>query len=172
MLIGKWAASYPNFAFAIRSNSSDTTHTEYVDPVYVNAVCIHTVYVPLTYMHLECVYVHAVYIYIHTYMQHSDTQGMHIQYMYMSRTCVLCMHMYQLAKLHDWSCLHTLPNVYVFFQDEDVESMQMGYISFSENRVSKLHVYEYVVHLILKGREPRIQDVSGLFTGLVLFHYS
>jgi len=36
----------------------------------------------------------------------------------------------------------------------------MGYVSFSENRISKLHVFEYILYLTLKGREPRLQDVS------------
>ena len=40
--------------------------------------------------------------------------------------------------------------------------MQMGYVSFSENKISKLHVFEYILYLTLKGREPRIQDVSVL----------
>ena len=40
--------------------------------------------------------------------------------------------------------------------------MQMGYVSFSENKISKLHVFEYILYLTLKGREPRIQDVSIL----------
>lgn len=35
----------------------------------------------------------------------------------------------------------------------------MGYVSFSENKISKLHVFEYIMYLTLKGREPRIQDV-------------
>lgn len=35
----------------------------------------------------------------------------------------------------------------------------MGYVSFSENKISKLHVFEYIMDLTLKGREPRIQDV-------------
>ncbi|XP_067940341.1 uncharacterized protein [Watersipora subatra] len=51
-------------------------------------------------------------------------------------------------------------SVYPFIQDEDLESMQMGYVSFSENKVSKLHVFEYILHLTLKGREPRIQDLE------------
>ena len=49
---------------------------------------------------------------------------------------------------------------YVYSKDEDLESIQMGYVSFSENRISRLHVFEYILYLTLKGREPRIQDVS------------
>ena len=36
----------------------------------------------------------------------------------------------------------------------------MGYTSFSENKVSKNLVMEYVIYIILKYREPRFLEVG------------
>lgn len=47
----------------------------------------------------------------------------------------------------------------------------MGYVSFSENKVSKLHVFEYILYLTLKGREPRIQDVRANHVDLMFVMY-
>ena len=50
--------------------------------------------------------------------------------------------------------------VYPFMNEEDIEQFAMGYTSFSENRISKELVSEYFLYIILKYREPRVQEVE------------
>lgn len=51
--------------------------------------------------------------------------------------------------------------VYPFLGEDDLETLQMGYTSFSENKISKKRVYEFMMYVILKYREPRFQDMEG-----------
>lgn len=37
--------------------------------------------------------------------------------------------------------------------------LKIGYISFSENRINKKTVHQYLVHLILNNKEPRVHDI-------------
>lgn len=48
--------------------------------------------------------------------------------------------------------------VYPFMHEEDLEQFTMGYTSFSENKISKELVSEYILYIILKYREPCFQD--------------
>ena len=48
--------------------------------------------------------------------------------------------------------------VYPFMNEEDLEQFTMGYTSFSENKISKELVSEYLLYIILKYREPCFQD--------------
>ncbi|KAH3789098.1 hypothetical protein DPMN_167267, partial [Dreissena polymorpha] len=51
--------------------------------------------------------------------------------------------------------------VYPFLGEDDLETLQMNYTSFSENKVSKNMVSQFIIRLILKYREPRIQDMEN-----------
>ena len=44
-------------------------------------------------------------------------------------------------------------------QEDDIDSLQMGYTSFSENKISKNLVLEYIVYNIMKYRENRFLEV-------------
>ncbi|KAK3744577.1 hypothetical protein QZH41_004994 [Actinostola sp. cb2023] len=50
--------------------------------------------------------------------------------------------------------------VYPFMHEEDLEQFTMGYTSFSENKISKQLVSEYLLYIILKYREPSFQDAE------------
>ena len=45
-------------------------------------------------------------------------------------------------------------------QEDDIETLHIGYTSFSENRVSKQLVVNYIIHTIIKYREPRFLEVT------------
>ncbi|XP_041369445.1 uncharacterized protein LOC121383457 [Gigantopelta aegis] len=51
--------------------------------------------------------------------------------------------------------------VYPFLGEDDLESLQMSYQSFSENRISALLVFNYIIHIILKYREPRFLELEN-----------
>lgn len=51
--------------------------------------------------------------------------------------------------------------VYPFLTEDDLESLQMSYTSFSENRISKQLVCNFIIHIILKYREPRFLDIEN-----------
>ncbi|CAH1784655.1 unnamed protein product [Owenia fusiformis] len=51
--------------------------------------------------------------------------------------------------------------VYPFASDDDLETLQMGYTSFSENKISKQLVCEYIMYIVLKYREPRFLESEG-----------
>ncbi|ELU04076.1 hypothetical protein CAPTEDRAFT_225603 [Capitella teleta] len=53
------------------------------------------------------------------------------------------------------------PLVYPFLCEDDLETLHMGYTSFSENRISKNLVMEYVIHTIMKYREPRFLEMEN-----------
>ena len=50
-----------------------------------------------------------------------------------------------------------------FLQEDDLETLHMGYTSFSENTISKQLVAEYFVYIITKYREPRFLEVCTHF---------
>ena len=45
------------------------------------------------------------------------------------------------------------------FQEEDLETLQIGYTSYSENKTSKTLVSEYIIYCIQRNREPRFAEV-------------
>ncbi|KAL8603228.1 hypothetical protein ACOMHN_046234 [Nucella lapillus] len=49
----------------------------------------------------------------------------------------------------------------LYHQEDDLESLQMSYTSFSENRISKQLVCNFLIHVILKYREPRFLDLEN-----------
>ncbi|PVD30283.1 hypothetical protein C0Q70_09547 [Pomacea canaliculata] len=51
--------------------------------------------------------------------------------------------------------------VYPFLTEDDLETLQMSYISFSENHISKQLVCSFIIHIILKYREPRFHDLEN-----------
>ncbi|WAR22337.1 hypothetical protein MAR_016311 [Mya arenaria] len=51
--------------------------------------------------------------------------------------------------------------VYPFLQEDDLETLQMSYTSYSENKISRNMVAQFIIHLILKYREPRFQDMEN-----------
>ncbi|KAK7494886.1 hypothetical protein BaRGS_00013765 [Batillaria attramentaria] len=51
--------------------------------------------------------------------------------------------------------------VYPFLTEDDLESLQMSYTSFSENHISRQLVCDFLIHIILKYREPRFQDLEN-----------
>ncbi|KAK7110079.1 uncharacterized protein [Littorina saxatilis] len=51
--------------------------------------------------------------------------------------------------------------VYPFLMEDDLESLQMSYTSFSENRISRQLVCNFLIHIILKYREPRFLDLEN-----------
>lgn len=50
--------------------------------------------------------------------------------------------------------------VYPFMHEDDLEQFTMGYTSFSENKISKEIISEYLLYIILKYREPSFQDAE------------
>lgn len=48
--------------------------------------------------------------------------------------------------------------VYPFMHEEDLEQFTMGYTAYSENKISKKIISEYILYIILKYREPSFQD--------------
>ncbi|XP_063435480.1 uncharacterized protein LOC134716413 isoform X3 [Mytilus trossulus] len=50
---------------------------------------------------------------------------------------------------------------YRSMDDEDLETLQMTYTSFSENKISGQLVCQFIMHLILKCREPRVFDFEN-----------
>ncbi|XP_012934651.1 uncharacterized protein LOC101853915 [Aplysia californica] len=51
--------------------------------------------------------------------------------------------------------------VYPFLNEDDLESLQMSYTSYSENRISRQRVSSFIIHIILKYREPRFHDLEN-----------
>ncbi|XP_046362334.2 uncharacterized protein LOC124139364 [Haliotis rufescens] len=51
--------------------------------------------------------------------------------------------------------------VYPFLGEDDLETLQMSYQSFSENRISAHIVSNFLVHIILKYREPRFLELEN-----------
>ncbi|KAL4231540.1 hypothetical protein ACF0H5_009121 [Mactra antiquata] len=51
--------------------------------------------------------------------------------------------------------------VYPFLGEDDLETLQMSYTSYSENKISQSLVANFIIHLILKFREPRFQDMEN-----------
>ncbi|KAL3864299.1 hypothetical protein ACJMK2_005992 [Sinanodonta woodiana] len=51
--------------------------------------------------------------------------------------------------------------VYPFLGEDDLETLQMSYTSFSENKISCQLVAHFLIHLILKYREPRFLDMEN-----------
>ena len=58
---------------------------------------------------------------------------------------------------------HFPPIIYIFLklQEDDIDQLHLGYTSFSENKISKVLVFQYFMYIILKLREPTFQDVSS-----------
>ncbi|XP_048745050.2 uncharacterized protein LOC125658046 isoform X3 [Ostrea edulis] len=50
--------------------------------------------------------------------------------------------------------------VYPFMGEDDLETLHMSYTSFSENKISPQLVCQFVMHLILKYREPCFQEME------------
>ncbi|XP_067657515.1 myosin-11-like [Haliotis asinina] len=51
--------------------------------------------------------------------------------------------------------------VYPFLGEDDLETLQMSYQSFSENRISPHIVSNFIIHIILKYREPRFLELEN-----------
>lgn len=51
--------------------------------------------------------------------------------------------------------------VYPFLNEDDLESLQMSYTSYSENHISRRLVCDFLIHIILKYREPRFHDLEN-----------
>ncbi len=50
-----------------------------------------------------------------------------------------------------------------------METLHMGYTSYSENRISKQLVAEYIIYIIMKYREPRFLEVSCHIISVFIF---
>lgn len=50
--------------------------------------------------------------------------------------------------------------VYPFMGEDDLETLHMSYTSFSENKISPQLVCQFLMHLILKYREPCFQEME------------
>ena len=49
--------------------------------------------------------------------------------------------------------------LYPFLGEDELDALQLAYNSFAENRLSAALVFDFVVYMILKGREPRFLEV-------------
>ena len=49
--------------------------------------------------------------------------------------------------------------LYPFLGEDELDALQLAYNSFAENRLSPALVFDFVVYMILKGREPRFLEV-------------
>ncbi|XP_064602471.1 uncharacterized protein LOC135468255 [Liolophura sinensis] len=56
--------------------------------------------------------------------------------------------------------------VYPFLIEDDLETLQMSYTSFSENKISSQLVSQFIVSIILKYREPRFLDMESKLLSL------
>jgi hypothetical protein len=65
----------------------------------------------------------------------------------------------------DWQCVEDFKAfataIYPFLNEDDIDQLHLGYTSFSENKVSKALVCEYIMYIILKYREPRFQEIES-----------
>ncbi|XP_066277245.1 uncharacterized protein [Branchiostoma lanceolatum] len=50
--------------------------------------------------------------------------------------------------------------IYSFLHEDEIETVSMSYQSFSENKISKTLVIEWIMNAILRGREPRMKDAE------------
>ncbi|XP_078671133.1 uncharacterized protein LOC144911182 [Branchiostoma floridae x Branchiostoma belcheri] len=50
--------------------------------------------------------------------------------------------------------------IYPFLHEDEIETVSMSYQSFSENKISKTLVIEWIMNAILRGREPRMKDAE------------
>ena len=50
--------------------------------------------------------------------------------------------------------------VVLLLQEDDLENLQMSYTSYSENKISEGMVAQFIIHLMLKYREPRFLEVN------------
>ena len=53
------------------------------------------------------------------------------------------------------------PLLLVVLKDDDLDNLTLEYTSFSENKINKKLVWEFVVSLIVKRREPLVNEVGG-----------
>ncbi|XP_065072038.1 uncharacterized protein LOC135696544 isoform X2 [Rhopilema esculentum] len=63
---------------------------------------------------------------------------------------------FEWIQMQDFSSFAAI--VYPFLQEDDFEQLRMGYTSFSENKVSSGLVFQYLLYVILNGREPRFME--------------
>ena len=56
----------------------------------------------------------------------------------------------------------------LLFQEDEIDSLKIDFVSFSQNSCKKDLLNDYIIKLILSGKEPRIVDVSGTFDSYFL----
>ncbi|CAF1480980.1 unnamed protein product, partial [Didymodactylos carnosus] len=50
--------------------------------------------------------------------------------------------------------------IYPFLDEEGLDVLVIDYTSFTENKISKSYIYEFVIHLLLKEKEPLFQEMQ------------
>ena len=56
----------------------------------------------------------------------------------------------------------------LLFQEDEIDPLKIDFVSFSQNSCKKDLLNDYIIKLILSGKEPRIVDVSGIFNSYFL----
>nr|XP_039262951.1 uncharacterized protein LOC120338989 [Styela clava] len=56
--------------------------------------------------------------------------------------------------------------VYPFLPEEDIDQFVVEYTAFSENKISKSLLMDYFVHIVLKNKEPRIQEAESKLSSI------
>jgi hypothetical protein len=54
--------------------------------------------------------------------------------------------------------------VYPFIEEENLEQLRIEYISYSHNQQTKQHLLDYILKLLIKGREPMILHMESLIS--------
>ena len=53
-----------------------------------------------------------------------------------------------------------MPNLIIFLKDDELDNLSLDYISFSENKINKVLVLEFIMTLIMKKREFLVNEVK------------
>lgn len=56
--------------------------------------------------------------------------------------------------------------LYPFMAEEDIDQLVVEYTAFSENKVSKYLLMDYIIHITLKNKEPRLQEAESKLHGM------
>ena len=54
----------------------------------------------------------------------------------------------------------------LLFQEDEIDPLKIDFVSFSQNSCKKDLLNDYIIKLILSGKEPRIVDVSGFLIAI------
>jgi hypothetical protein len=57
-------------------------------------------------------------------------------------------------------------------KDDDLDNLALDYISFSENKINKKLVWDYILMLIIKRREPLVNEVEFRLSTKVTLSYA